>query len=328
MKIVKLLSCYVRQRKSAMKISAVLLTLGLAAMAGLAGCQSKAASNKPRAVATIFAYYDALRAIGGPDVDCVILLPPRQSPHEYAPTVGDRASVANAKLIIKNGLQIDAWVDKLMGDNQSARVVDVGQLVQGKGIQPLHTEEVSVTPQSETTPGEAEDVSAGNPHIWLDPRVQGMAAEAIRDALIKIDQAHRAGYEARAKAYLEDLGKLDQEFADAAKGFKQKEFIGFHSAYAYMARRYGLNQVASVEELPGQGPSVAQVGNIIKLIQEKHIKVIFMESAFPARTADRIIDETGVKTGILQPLETYDDPGQTYTSLMRQNLAALKAALD
>ena len=58
------------------------------------------------------------------------------------------------------------------------------------------------------------------------------------------------------------------------------------------------------------------------------IKVIFMETAFPARAADRILEETGVKTGILQPLETYDRPDQTYDSLMRENLAALKAALD
>jgi zinc transport system substrate-binding protein len=312
-----------------MKFGAALLAVVLATITGLTGCEGKASGgDKPKAVATIFAYYDALRAIGGPDVDCVILLPAKQSPHEYQPTVADKGVVAGAKLVVKNGLLIDTWVDKLVADNKSATVVDVGQVVAGKGIEPLRTEEVSVTPAAETKPGEEEDVSAGNPHIWLDPRVQGMAAQAIRDALIKIDPAHRSGYEARAKAYLEDLDKLDKEFADAAKGFRQKEFIGFHSAYAYLARRYGLIQVASVEELPGQGPSVAQLGNIIKLIQEKHIKVIFMENAFPAKAAERIIEETGVKTGILQPLETYDDPGQTYTSLMRENLAALKAALN
>ena len=80
-----------------------------------------------------------------------------------------------------------------------------------------------------------------------------MAAEAIRDALVKMDPAHKNGYESRAKAYLEDLRKLDQDFTQAAKEFKQKDFIGFHSAYAYLARRYGLNQIASVEELPDRG---------------------------------------------------------------------------
>jgi zinc transport system substrate-binding protein len=309
-------------------LPAALFLAGAVALMGSPGCRSKAPEAKPTAVATIFAYYDALRAIGGPDVNCEILLPARQSPHEYEPTVQDRATVAKAGLIIRNGLNIDTWVDKMAADNKSAAVLDIGQVVKERGIQPLQTEEVSVTPASETRSGEAEDVSAGNPHIWLDPRVQAMAAEAIRDALIRIDPAHGEGYETRAKAYLEDLRKLDEDFAQAAKTFKQKDFIGFHSAYAYLAQRYGLNQVAAVEELPDQGPSLAQQANIIKLIQEKHIKVIFLENAFSPKDADRVKEETGVKTGILQPLETYDDLNQTYVSLMRENLAALKAALN
>lgn len=317
-----------------MKIRMVLVAFagmvlaGAVAMATLGGCRSKAMDTRPTAVATIFAYYDALRAIGGADVNCVILLPPRQSPHEYVPTPQDRVSIAKASLVVKNGLMIDNWVDKLLDEAPSAAVVDVGQVVKERGIKPLQTEEVSVTPASETKPGEDEDVSAGNPHIWLDPRVQAMAAEAIRDALVKMDPAHKEGYESRAKAYLEDLRKLDQDFAQAAKGFKRKDFIGFHSAYAYLAQRYGLNQVASVEELPDQGPSPAQLKNIIDLIREKHIKVIFTESAFEPKAANRIVDETGVKTGVLQPLETYDSLDQTYTSLMRANLEALKAALN
>jgi zinc transport system substrate-binding protein len=300
---------------------------GAVALAAMSGCKSKPADPRPVAVATIFSYYDALRAIGGADVNCVILLPPRQSPHEYTPTPQDRISIARARLIVKNGLMIDHWVDKLLDEAPSATVVDVGKVVRERGIQPLHTQEVSVTPAGETKPGETEDVSAGNPHIWLDPRVQAMAAEAIRDALIKIDPAHKSGYESRAKAYLADLGKLDQDFAQAAQGFKRKDFIGFHSAYAYLARRYGLDQVASVEELPDQGPSEAQLKNIIDLIREKHIKVIFSETAFEPKAMNRIVDETGVKTGVLQPIETYDNLDQTYTSLMRANLEALKAAL-
>ncbi len=302
--------------------------VGVVISAASAETRAETAPPRPTAVATIFAYYDALRTIGGADVDSVILLPARQTPHDYEPTVKDRATVARANLIVKNGLGIDPWVDGLREGNQSAVVVDIGQVVQAKGIQPLKTEETSVTPAAESQPAAKEDVSAGNPHIWLDPRVQAMAAEAIRDALVKIDPAHKTGYQKRAKAYLDDLSKLDKEFAKATRQFKQRDFIGFHSAYAYLANRYGLDQVAAIEELPDQGPSLAQQANIIKLIRDKHIKVIFAETALPARAADRIIAETGVKTGILQPLETYDRPDQTYVSLMRENLKALKDALD
>ena len=295
-----------------------------------AGCQQSApeAGPKVQAVATIFSYYDALRTIGGDDVNSVIILPPGQSPHEFEPTIKDRAFAQQARLIVKNGLNIDRWMDKLAAGNDRALVIDVGELVKKQGVAPLQTQEISVT---DTKPGakrEEEDTSAGNPHIWLDPRVQAMAAAAIRDALIEIDGPHKAGYTQRAAAYLDQLRKLDQDFQEAAAHFKQKNFIGFHSAYAYLARRYGLDQVAAIEELPGEGPTLAQTVNIIKLIKKDNIKVIFTENAFPAKAADMIVRETGVTTGVLQPLETYDDTQQTYVGLMRENLESLKKALN
>lgn len=302
---------------------------GVVSTLWFAGCRSAAPGGKPVAVATIFAYYDALRAIGGDDVDCVILLPPRQSPHEYTPTIEDRAAVARAGLIVKNGLAIDPWADKLAAQNTSAVVVDVSDVVKANGIEPLPTPAMSMpTPDFLPTSAGAhagENVSAGNPHIWLDVRVQAMAAQSIRDALIKMDPAHRANYQARADAYLTQLRQLDDDFAKAARQFRHKEFIGFHLAYAYLASRYGLTQVAAVEEVPGQGANLARV---VQLIRDKHIGVIFTESAIPAKAADRIVEETGVKIGILQPLETYDSIDQTYVSLMRQNLAELKKALE
>ncbi len=307
-----------------------LLALLLAALLGFIAACSKtetSASTKPAAVTAIFSYYDALRSIAGGDADAIILLPAGASPHEYEPTVKDKATLANAQLIIENGLNIDKWLIKMAADNPAATVLNIGDLLKEKGIQPLHTEKTSVTDPKEKTAA-AEDDSAGNPHIWLDPRIQAMAAEAIRDALIKIDPGHKANYTERTADYLAQLQSLDKDFADAAATFKQKDFIGFHSAYAYLAHRYGLNQIASIEEMPGEGPTISQTANIIHLIKSKNIKVLFTENALPAKAADMIIRETGVTTGILQPLETYEDPRQTYVGLMRENLDAFKKALQ
>jgi zinc transport system substrate-binding protein len=283
-------------------------------------------ADKPTAVTAIFSYYDALRSIGGNDITAIILLPPGASPHDYEPTVKDRITASQSQLIVANGLNIDRWVVKLGADTPSAITLNISDLIAKNGIPPLHTAETSLTDPKDRKP-DTEDDTAGNPHIWLDPRVQAMAATAIRDALIKIDPTHADAYKQRAAAYLKQLANLDQDFAAAAASFKQKDFIGFHSAYEYLARRYGLHQVASVEELPGEGPTISQTAAIIRLIKAKDIHVIFTENAFPAKAADMIVRETGVTTGVLQPLETYDDLNQTYVGLMRQNLEAFKKAL-
>ena len=121
-------------------------------------------------------------------------------------------------------------------------------------------------------------------------------------------------FEANSTQYIGTLKKLDTDFAAAAATFKTKDFIGFHSAYEYLAHRYGLQQVASIEEVPGTGLSPAQAQKIITLIKADHIHYIAVESAFPESATKIIEKETGVKTIILQPLETYDDVNASYDS--------------
>jgi zinc transport system substrate-binding protein len=157
--------------------------------------------------------------------------------------------------------------------------------------------------------------------------VQIAAAEKIRDALEEVDAADKATFESNAKAYIDSIKALDAEFKAETEKFKTKEFIGFHSAYQYLARRYGLQQIASIEEVPDAGLTVAQAEKVIKLIQEKKIKYIAMETAL-VTNINIIKNRTGVQTITLQPLETYDDLQDTYVSLMRKNLEELKKALE
>lgn len=294
----------------------------LAVLCTLAGCgPGQAGDARPVVVSTIFAYYDAARAIAGDKARAEILLPAGPSPHDYSATSLDKAKVYSANLYIKNGLNLDDRFDGLLGGSK-ATVLTVGTSINTGDI--LKTEEIPLNP-GEKAPDED---AAGNPHIWLDPQIQMVAAEKIRDAMATMDPADAPTFKANAEKYLADLRQLDADFAEAAKHFKTREFIGFHSAYAYLAHRYGLQQIASIEEIPGSGLTVAQIENLVKLIQDKHIRYVAVETAFSASALDKIRERTGVQTIVLQPLETYDNLNNTYAGLMRQNLEALKKALN
>ena len=293
----------------------------LLAAASLFSCTGSTVhpAGKPVAVATIFSYYDALRAIGGDKITAVILLPARQSPHEFAASARNRDDVEAAKLVVKNGLGIDDWVDALIGSKKPI------VLTIGTDASVLKTDEIPL--DDATTKHEAESV-AGNPHVWLDPLVQIHAAEKIRDALSAIDPADQATFDANAAKYITDIKALDTEFLAAAKTFAHKDFVGFHSAYAYLARHYGLRQVASIEEVPEAGLNAKQIDKVIAIIKKDHIPAVFAESALGGDAPKRIAEETSAKLGVLQPLETYDDAAKdSYVSLMRQNLESLKNAL-
>lgn len=296
-------------------LAAALLALSLAA------CQQQSVSSKPIVVSSIFAYYDAARAIAGDKCDVRLILPPDTSPHDYQPTLADKALATNAKLFIMNGLGIDDRFADLLSDSKAKKLV-IGDVVPHDQL--LHSDEVSL----DNKPAES-DASMGNPHIWLDPLVQMKAAEAIHDALVQIDPAGQSTFDANLKTYLDNLHALDNEFAAAVKTFKSRDFIGFHSAYSYLAHRYGLHQVASIEEIPDAGLSLEQIQKIEQIIKDKNIHYIAVETALGAKnTVEKIKDEAHVQTITLQPLETYDNPNDTYLSLMKQNLAALKTALE
>ena len=300
-----------------------LLAIALIFLAGivcaLPACSSHpAAGGKPVVMCTIFAYYDAARAIADGKLDVRILLPKDNSPHDYEANINDKVSVAQANLYIKNGMGLDDHFDKLL-EGSHAKVLNISQKIPDDML--LQTQEISLDNTNADAP------AVVNPHIWLDPLIQMKAAEAIRDALIELDPADKAVFEENTKKYLADLEKLDMDFKAAAATFKSKEFIGFHSAYAYLARRYGLRQIASIEELPGSDVTIAQSLKIIQLIKERHIRFIAVETALSGQGAKKIEEETGAKEIVLQPLETYDDPADTYTIYMRRNLEALKTAL-
>jgi ABC-type Zn uptake system ZnuABC Zn-binding protein ZnuA len=271
------------------------------------------------ALASIFAYYDALRAIGGDKVDVRIVLPPGKSPHDYEASPSDKTNAMKAKLYVKNDLGLDDRFDKRV-DGSRTKVLDISKAIPQGLI--LTSSEISLQEE-----GGGNGSATTNPHIWLDPAIQMAAAEKIRDALVEMDPADKETFEKNAKAYIESIRALDEEFKTEAAKFKTKEFIGFHSAYEYLARRYGLKQIASIEEVPDAGLSVAQAEKVIRLIQEKHIKYIAMETAL-VTNINIIKNRTGVQTITLQPLETYDDLQDTYVSLMRKNLEELKKALE
>ncbi|HVX83758.1 MAG TPA: zinc ABC transporter substrate-binding protein [Phycisphaerae bacterium] len=311
---------------------AVAVVVGVVVGGLMAGCGSGGngagtqanAGGKVVVVSTIFPYFDAVRAIGGDKVDARILVPPMASPHEYEPSMQNKLDVSNAKLVVKNGLGLDDQFDKLYAGT-GAKVLDISKALPAGTV--LDLKEVSLGDTAAEKAQENAEANVQNPHIWLDPHVQMAAAEQIKESLEQIDPADKATFETNAAKYQDSLKQLDDDYKAAVPTFKTKEFIGFHSAYEYLARRYGLKQVASIEEVPEAGLNLAQAQKIINLIKADHIKYVALEPGLNPRSVDLITRETGVGTIVLQPIEEYNSINDTYVGLMRENLEALKKVL-
>jgi zinc/manganese transport system substrate-binding protein len=288
-----------------------------ALLVALAGCGSAStgAAGAPLVVTTTTQIGDWARQVGGPDVTVHQILQPNTDPHEYEPRPKDVVATAGAALVLENGDNLDNWMGKVVDEaGGSPTVVVLG-------------DHVPVRRAGESSGPEA---SHYDPHWWHDPRNAEAAVRAIRDALIRVDPAHRAAFTRRGAAYLAKLRALDRGIAAclAAVPRPQRKLVTDHDAFGYFAARYGITVVGAV--IPSQTtqaqPSAGEVAKLIELIRRERVRAVFPETSLNARLAEAIARETGASSAYTlygDTLGPSGSSGATYLSMERANADAM-----
>ena len=166
-------------------------------------------------------------AVAGECATVTSLIPPNLGPHDFQATPADISALSNASVLIKNGLGMEYFLDKLItsADNNSLQVVDTS-----RGVAVIRSDD----DQDEAKQGEQEHGEV-NPHIWLDPLRAVQQVENIRDGLVKADPDCANGYTKRAAAYASQLKGLNTTIATQLKPFRGQTFIAFHDFAPYFA---------------------------------------------------------------------------------------------
>ena len=264
-------------------------------------------------VTSIHPYAALVQEIAGQDATVVQLLPSGASPHTFDPTPQDVVKVADADLVVFNGV-LDGWLTDLVASSgTSAPMLEVMTELDFK----------PVAGDDETSEKALKGV---NPHIWLDPVLMKQAAPLIVDQLVNIDPEHAADYQANGKKVVEELGTLTNELQKMLAPLKGAAFVPFHDAWPYFARRFGLNLVVEIEPAPGREPSPAYIADALSLIKGSGAKAIFSEPELPKRPAEVVAESAGLPLYILDPLGGGEET-QSYADLMRYNARILVTAL-
>jgi zinc transport system substrate-binding protein len=333
----------------------LLAMLSVITAAALAGCgaqeasqnapQADAGASKPKVYTSIYPLEFAAKRIAGDHADVVNIVPTGVEPHDFEPTAQDMVGLSGADLFIYNGSGFEAWVDKAVEglDKNKTAVVNATEGLELLKAAEDHehgdehqegTAEQGHEEHQEGSTAEAHEHEHGefDPHVWLDPTMLKAQAEKIKAALAQKDQAHAADYEKNFQQLASDLDQLDKEFKEMVAKAPKKEFMVSHSAFAYLAHRYGLEQVAISGLNPADEPSPADMKELVEHVKEHNISYVLFETLVSPKVAEVIAKEAGVKTGTLNPLEGLTEEeaksGKDYLSIMRDNLNMLRAALQ
>ncbi len=273
-----------------------------------AGGAAAPTTGKLRVAASIPPLGDMVRQVGGEWVEVQVLVPPGASVHTYEPTPAQVEFLAKAPMLVLNGVGLEFWAKDVVdaAGNKKLLVVDTS-----KGIEIIAGDEHE---------------GSGNPHIWLDPLNAMVQVEHIRDGLIEIDPEHRAYYEDNAVAFRAKLEALDAEIRAEVATWRAKDFVAFHNAYVYLARRYGLNQAAVIEEFPGKEPNPQELARVVEVARGLPTRAIFAEPQLSPKVAQVLAQEAGKEVLMLDP-EGGVAGRATYLELMRYNLQEMAQAL-
>ncbi|MEU7692967.1 metal ABC transporter substrate-binding protein [Microbispora hainanensis] len=295
--------------------SAALIVLFALSAGGCGGEDTSASSSDParplRVVATTTQVADFARNVGGDRVSVHQLLRPNVDPHDYEPSPADMRAIAEADVLVKNGVGLEKWLDEtISAAGFDGPVVDASQGVQ---------------------------IRDGDPHIWHDPLNAKTMVAAIEKGFAAADPGDAAVYQANQAAYDAKLDALDGEIARKIDSIPpdRRKLVTNHDAFGYYLDRYKLTFVGSI--IPSFDTSAElsakQVSDLVAKIRETGVAAVFSEASLPPKTAEAIGREAGV-TVVAGEDALYGDSlgpegsaGATYLQMEEHNTDTIVNAL-
>jgi ABC-type Zn uptake system ZnuABC Zn-binding protein ZnuA len=304
------------------------LSLALIWLSVISGCGKKE-EPKPtpegkriNVVTTVAPITSMVENIGGDKIRLTGIIPEGINSHTFEPVPSDVKLLAQADLLIVNGLQLEEPTLKLAQANmkQSSALLRLGDKTIGKNE---YIYDFSF-PKAHGHP---------NPHLWLNPRHALSYATLIRDELVRTDPGNKADYEQNAAAYLKKLEALDRAVEEAVKTIPEnnRRLLTYHDSWPYFAKRYGFQIIGAVQPSDFADPSPREVKRLIDQIRKEKVPAVFGSEVFPSPVLEQIAKEG--KTRYIDKLRDDELPGKpgearhSYIGMMIENLTAMFEAL-
>jgi len=303
-------------------VAAISATLLASCGSPLAGAVPSRTSSKLAVVASFYPLQYATEQIGGNHVEVTNLTKPGAEPHDVELTPRDVASVSQARLVVyERGLQ--GAVDQAVQSEAGSRGLDV---VPAANLNLVFQTGIG-TPAR--TSGE-NAAGTTDPHFWLDPQRYADVATVIAQRLSRIDPANKADYVNNANAFRAKLSTLKVDFSVGLAGCWRKEMVTSHSAFGYLAQRFGMIQIAINGLSPEQEPRASDLAAVSTYARTHGVTTIYAETLVSPAIARAVAQESGAKLSTLDPIEglTTASKGKDYFEVMRSNLKALQTGQE
>ena len=275
---------------------------------------SAGSSVKPkRILATFTVIADMAENVAGDAAIVESITKPGTEIHDYEPTPSDIVRAQQADLVLNNGLGLERWFEKFMGAIKNVPAVNISD-----GIAPIAIAEGSYRDKP-------------NPHAWMSLTNAKIYVENIRKALVTLDPANEAKYNANAAAYLAKFQPLEEQLRVALNTIptEQRVLVTCEGAFSYFARDGGMRELYMWAINADQEGTPDQVKAVITQVRANKIPVLFCESTVNAKAMQQVASETGARfsgTLYVDSLTAADGDAPTYLDMLKFNVQAVANA--
>jgi zinc/manganese transport system substrate-binding protein len=284
----------------------------------LAACQPARSQpgGLPYVMATESFLADIAQNVAGNRIRVDTLLPVTVDPHEYQPKPQDVTKLAQAQVLIINGLGYESWLQKTLDSLGGQRLV----IVATNGLAPA--------------PDPSGKNSAGDPHMWMNPLNVINYVQQIRDGLSQADPAGKDIYSRNADAYIVKLQSLDQWIKSQVSQLpvQKRLLITNHDALGYFAKAYNFKIIGAIipSVTTDASPSAQQLASLIDTIKRSGARAIFLDIGENQKLAQQIASETSVVVITNLYVESTsgpNGPAPTYIDMIKHDVTAILDAL-
>ncbi len=239
----------------------------------LTACGQSSSQSGLLLLASFAPVYDYVRYIALDDAE-IINIVGENEPHEFSPNdpkISAKAERCDA--LFTFGHHMDEWASSLNADK--------------------------ISPVTEGVNFVGED-----PHAWLSLNEGKTMLKNVYDKLVALDPSHANQYKTNYESALERFDAANTSIASTLADQEGKTIVTSHEAFAYFCADYGLTQ-KGIADIADHEPSAKELQDIIALMKEKDIHVIYVEELDEVGYCETIKEELA-KEGFSVTFATLD----------------------
>lgn len=259
-------------------------------------CLLSISSNSYATIVTSIKPIGLITAAIADQVDEVkIIVPNGGSPHQYALKPSDVLAINSASLIIWISPELEGFMIPYTKNIKDKPIIEISSLETVKPLQQF-AKDHDHKQDSKHHHGKYDM------HVWLSPEIANQTALAIYNQLLKIYPEKEQVLRKNLSDFEIELQQTTKTVANNLNKVENSGYFVFHPAYGYFESNFNLKNLGSITLNPSVQPGVKTVLDIQNKIKEEHAVCIFSEPQFDARILNKIVENSDVKIGILDPL--------------------------